>query len=133
MLVFHGQEATLIFWGAIVLIVFCSSFFSYRARASRHRLMERYLEKGQPVPPELLSSSGSSDYVDRHGRTPIQSGILLMCIGVALAVFFWALGGGGNFFDGEHVPNWLPVIGIFPFMIGLARILGSIGMGRPTK
>jgi hypothetical protein len=40
MLVFHGQETTLIFWGAIVLIVFAANFFSYRTQASRHRVME---------------------------------------------------------------------------------------------
>lgn len=133
MFVFHGYESSLIFWGAIVLIVFCSSFFSYRNRASRHRLIETYVQKGQPVPPELLGSNGNGGDTDRHGRTPIQSGIFLMCIGVALAIFFWALGGGGDFFQGEHVPNWLPVIGIFPFMVGLARILGTIGVGRSSK
>jgi len=131
MFIFHGYETSLIFWGAIVLIVFFTSFFGYRARASKHRLIETLAEKGQPIPPELLANGG--DYTDRHGRTPVQSGIFLMCIGVALAVFFWALGGGGNLFEGEHVPNWLPVIGIFPFMIGLARMLGSIGVRRPPK
>jgi hypothetical protein len=24
------------------------------------------------------------------------------------------------------MPHWLPVIGIFPFMVGLARLLGSL-------
>jgi hypothetical protein len=48
-----------------------------------------------------------------------------MCIGVALAVFLWALQGGGSVIDGDHVPNWLPVVGIFPFMVGLARLLAA--------
>jgi hypothetical protein len=130
MFVFHGYESSLIFWGAIVLIVFFSCFFSYRSRASRHRLMETLAAKGQPIPPELLEN-GDRHY--RYERSPVQSGILLMCIGIALAVFFWALGGGGNFFEGEHIPNWLPAVGIFPFMIGLARVLGSIGMSRSPK
>ena len=49
-----------------------------------------------------------------------------MCIGMALAVFFWAMGGGGNLVEGEQMPNWLPFIGIFPFMVGLARFLGGL-------
>jgi Domain of unknown function (DUF6249) len=123
MLVFHGQEATLIFWGAIVLIVFAANFFSYRTQASRHRLMETLAEKGQPIPPELLANTRTY----RQYRNSVQSGILLMCIGVALAVFFWAMSGGGNLFDESgNMPHWLPVIGIFPFMIGLARLLGGL-------
>lgn len=122
MLVFHGMESTIIFWGAIVLIVVVGNYFSYRGQASRHRMMETLAEKGQPIPPELLSSRHSN----RSG-SPIQSGIFLMCIGVALAIFFWAMSGGGNFMDEHgHMPNWLPVIGIFPFMVGLARLLGGI-------
>jgi len=120
MLVFHGYESTIIFWAAIVLIVFFTSYFNYRSRASRHRLIETMVEKGQPVPPELLAPNG-----DHYGRShsPLQVGIFMMCIGVALAVFFWALSGSG--FGGDReVPTWLAAVGIFPFMVGLARLLG---------
>jgi len=125
MLVFHGLDSTLIFWGAIVLIVFAANFFSYRTQASRHRMVETLAEKGQPIPPELLTNTRS--YRHSYYGSPVQSGIFLMCIGVALAVFFWAMSGGGDMFDSEgHMPHWLPVIGIFPFMVGLARFLGAI-------
>lgn len=124
MLVFHGYESTIIFWAAIVLIVFCSSYFSYRSRASRHRLIETMVEKGQPIPPELLMNDCG------RGHSPIHLGIVLMCIGVALAVFFWAM--GSTAFGGDHdVPAWLPVVGIFPFMVGLARLLGWMSERRP--
>lgn len=120
---FYGMSS-LIFWGAIVMIVIVGNFFSYRTQASRHRMMETLAEKGQPIPPELLS--GNRDY-SRYHRSSVQSGIFLMCVGIALAVFFWAMSGGGNLMDGNgHMPNWLPVIGIFPFMVGLARLLGGI-------
>ncbi len=123
MLEFVGGMSSLIFWGAVVLIVFVSSFFSYRSQASRHRMIETLAEKGQSVPPEMYARH-SDDY---RYRSPIQSGIFLMCIGIALAVFFWAMTGGGAPFD-EHgrMPSWLPVVGIFPFMVGLARLLGGI-------
>ncbi len=122
MFVTHSMDVVFIFWGAIALMVVFGSFFSYRAQASHHRMLEKLAEKGQPIPPELLA--GSRDY--RHHRSPIQSGIFLMCIGIALAVFFWAMGGGGDVFVGDRMPNWLPVIGIFPFMIGLARLLAGL-------
>jgi len=123
MVVFHGMESTIIFWGAIVLIVVLGNYFRYKSQTSRHRLIETLVAKGQQVPPELLA--GRDRYSYRY-HSPIQSGIFLMCIGIALAVFFWAMGGGGNLIEGDRIPNWLPVIGIFPFMIGLARFLGGI-------
>jgi hypothetical protein len=47
-------------------------------------------------------------------------------------VFFWAMEGGGNFFDGDHMPGWLPFVGIFPFMIGFARFLAGL-FDRPRQ
>ena len=44
----------LVFWGAIVLIVFFSSYFRYRTRVSRHRMIEKLAEKGQTVTTDLL-------------------------------------------------------------------------------
>ena len=122
MFVFHGLESTIIFWGAIVLIILVANYFSYKNLSSRHRLMEKLAEKGQPIPPEFFR--GGRDYY--RYRSPIQSGLLLMCIGIALALFFWAMSGGGNYFEGDNVPSWLPFIGVFPFMIGLARFLGGL-------
>jgi hypothetical protein len=121
--------ASVVFWSAIVLFVFIGAFFKYRTRASQHRMMERLAEKGQTLSPELLASLGNG-----HGdKNSVSAAIILMFIGVALAIFFWALGGGGNFFQGEHVPNWLPVIGIFPFAIGLGRLIGMIFERKPRK
>ncbi len=128
MFVTHGMNVVLIFWVAIAFIVAVTSFFSYRAQASHHRMIEKLAEKGQPIPPELLSGGGREF---RHNRSPIQSGILLMCVGIALALFFWAMTGGGGMFDGPHGPSWLPAVAVFPFMIGFARLLGGLFDRRP--
>jgi len=45
---------SVVFWGAIVLIVLFVSYFNYRARVSRHRLIEKLAEKGQQITPELI-------------------------------------------------------------------------------
>jgi len=128
----HGIAAGSIFWIAIVLIVFVGCFFSYRERTSRYRMIETLAQKGQPIPPELLTNVGGrgSGWRDNH---PIQSGIFLMCIGVALAIFLWAMNGGGNVFSGERGPDWLPFVGIFPFMVGFARLLAGILERRSVK
>ena len=77
MFVTHGSNIVLIFWVAIAFIVAISTFFSYRTQASHHRMLEKLAEKGQPIPPELLTG-GERDF--RRYRNPIQSGIFLMCI-----------------------------------------------------
>ena len=129
MFVFHSMGVIAIFWIAVVAIVFVGNFFSYRERASRYRMIETLAEKGQPIPPEYLGN-GRRYYSWRYGN-PVGSGIYLMCIGVALFVFFWAMSGGGYPFSGDG-PNWLPFIGIFPFMVGLARVLAGL-FDRPRR
>ena len=141
MIVTHGNGLLIsaIFWGAIVLIVFISNFFGYRERASRHRAIEKLAEKGQPVPPELLNGNGRGNYYDGSGyrggwhRYSLSGGIYMMCIGVALFIFLWAMTtgdlngffGGGNDFHWSG-PGWLPFVGIFPFMIGFSRVLAYV-------
>jgi hypothetical protein len=133
MVITHGLLVSAIFWGAIVLIVLISNFFGYRERASRHRAIERLAEKGQPIPPELVNGFGrgyGSGGPRGWYRYSLSGGIYMMCIGIALFVFLWALttgafstfmGNGNDFhFNG---PGWLPFVAIFPFMIGLSRVL----------
>jgi Domain of unknown function (DUF6249) len=132
MFVTHGPTAGAIFWLAIVIIVFMACFFSYRERESRHRMIETLAEKGQQIPPELLTNGRGYGSGWRYGNA-IQSGIFMMCIGVALAVFLWALSGDGNVFEGSREAGGLPFVGIFPFMVGLARLLAGILERRPAK
>ena len=114
-------SSSAIFWLAIVAIVFVSCFFTYRTRASRHRMIETLAEKGLPIPPDYLEGGRR----DRSPRGGIASGIFLMCIGIALGVFFWAMTGWGNPITDPQGGSFLIFVGIFPFMIGLARILAS--------
>ncbi|HEY2032519.1 MAG TPA: DUF6249 domain-containing protein [Rhizomicrobium sp.] len=139
MIVTHGNGllVSAIFWGAIVLIVFLTNFFGYRERTSRHRVIEKLAEKGQPIPQELLNGNGRSydGYGYRGGwhRYSLSGGIYMMCVGVALFVFLWAMTTGdlNNFFGGDNDfrasgPGWLPFVGIFPFMIGFSRVLAYL-------
>jgi hypothetical protein len=109
-----------VIFGSILLIIFTVLLFSYLSRRSKYQMIERLAEKGQQITPEMLA--GITYGGGKLDKNPITSGIFLMCIGVALAVFFWGL-------DGFQAPwnggDFLPVIGIFPFMVGLARVLGA--------
>ena len=125
----HMEHNPELFWAAIVAVVFIASLFSYLERSSRYRAIERLAEKGQTVPPEMFRRSDRHDLRYRH---PVLSGIYLMCVGVALTIFLWAMQGGGSPFLDGHMSNWLPAVGIFPFMIGLARLLGA-AFDRPRS
>lgn len=122
-----------IMWIAIAAIAIAGIISSNRAKIAKFRMMETLAEKGQSLPsnltPELM------DAISRHekSKNPVQSGIFMVCIGLALGVFLWALGGGGNLFQGEHVPHWLPVVAIFPFMVGVAQLIGAIFQKRPPE
>lgn len=121
------SNPVLISWIGIVLIVFMVFFFISVNRRAKYRVLEKFAEKGQPIPPELMRgiNSDASDPAWKNERSSITSGITLMCTGVALALFFWAMQGWGNPFIGEHI-GWLPAIGLFPFMTGLARLLSAL-------
>lgn len=124
----HGMIPLVLMWGAIVAIILIGSITSYMNRQSHYRILEKLVEKGQPIPPEYLSIGRR---YDRY-RGSIGGGIFLMCIGVAIFIFFWALFGGGVVADmwnpgvDPRGSGWLPFIGIFPFMVGLARLLAGI-------
>lgn len=117
---------TVIFAG-VVGIIFIIMLFQFLARRSRYRMIERLAEKGQQLTPEMiagLSSSGSGP------KNPMASGIFLMCIGFGLTIFFWATTGFQDLLHGGAMPT---AIGIIPFMVGLARVLGVVFAGREPK
>ena len=121
-------DASVVFWGAIVLFVLIGNYFGYKTRVSKHRMMEKLAEKGQTLSPELLASLGNGD----ERINPVTGAIFMLLMGVALAVFLWCMTDNASFWN-EHLPNWLPVIGIFPFIIGLSRLIGMIFEKKPRK
>jgi len=128
---FHGAEVySAIFWGAIVCFVLIGAFFRYKTRESEHRMLEKLAEKGQSISPDLLASIARDD----RPRGGVRGAIVLMAVGIGLGLFFWAMGGGGGMFDSEgHIPNWLPMIGVIPFMIGVALLLSLLFERKPPQ
>jgi len=121
---FWAPNQSFIFWGAIALIAIVSIVFRFMEQASRNKTLRILAEKGHPIPQEIFTS----DPVSYH-RTAnsFRAGIILMCIGIALAFFFFAMTSGGGVFDGPiRGVNWLPAIGILPFMIGFALFIIAI-------
>lgn len=103
----------IIIFGGVVAIIFIVNYFGYLNRRKKQQLIEKLIEKGQPL---------SSDLLDTITGTKPQAGgvgsaVSLILVGIALGTFLWAMTGYG-------VPSFLPFVGLFPIAIGLSRLIG---------
>jgi hypothetical protein len=94
MLAGFGLPLTLV---AIVL------YYKHRKVQINHETITRLVEKGLPVPPELMEPP-------RHGNAGLRGGLVLVALGIALSVFFAGWG-----------PGWS--IGLIPGLMGLALLV----------
>lgn len=97
-----GMVAT---FGLPVLLVAIILWFKHRKLRMTHETIARLVEKGLPVPPELLASPG-------QGGSPValRGGLVLIGLGLALAIFFLETGGPWS-------------IGLIPGLMGLALVV----------
>jgi len=65
-----------------IAVVALVGYFKNQERRQRHETIRLALEKGQPLPPELLTPP-------RPPRSDLASGIQLSFIGVGLSLFLW--------------------------------------------
>jgi hypothetical protein len=106
------------FWLVIGVVLVANGYFVYQVRIARYRVMQTLADKGQPVPLELFNGPRRSAPVGM-----MRGGIVLVCIGVALMTFFWSMTDQTFFHGPIESASWLPTIGFFPFMIGIALLL----------
>jgi peptidoglycan/LPS O-acetylase OafA/YrhL len=85
-------------------------------------------EKGQPVPVELFNGPRRAAPVGM-----MRGGIILVAIGIALMTFFWSMTAQSWFHGPIEDVSWLPTLGFFPFMIGVALlIMAAFERNRPA-
>jgi hypothetical protein len=106
------------FWLVIAIVLVANGYFVYQVRMARYRVMQTLAEKGQPVPLELFNGPRRSAPVGL-----MRGGIILVCIGVALGAFFWSMTSQSAFHGPIESANWLPTLGLFPFMIGFSLLV----------
>ena len=108
----------IMFWAVIGFVLVANGYFVYQVRLARYRVMQTLADKGQPVPLELFNGPRRSAPVGL-----MRGGIVLVCIGVALMMFFWAMTDQSVFHGPIESASWLPTIGFFPFMIGVSLLV----------
>jgi hypothetical protein len=102
-------------FGMPVLVVGLFVFLRHRRNRMLHETLRAMVEKGVPIPPELLSGKGaalaSGSSGARHGYQDLRNGLILI-----------ALGAGLFFMVGK--------VGLIPGFIGVAMIIAWLIGGR---
>jgi Domain of unknown function (DUF6249) len=97
-------------FGAPVLIVILIGMFAFLVSRSRQRTIRMLVEKGQPVPAELLAPATRTG----RQRSDVRRGVVWTMVGVGLIVWLGAVndweGGAWSF-------------GLIPFLIGLGYLI----------
>jgi hypothetical protein len=111
----------------VVSVVFLTSavivalvlYFVHRARELRHATIRLALEKGQPLPLDLLEGAPER----KAPGSELNSGVKAVFIGVGLSLFFF-------FF---HQALW--PVGLIPIFVGLGHLAAYALTGRaaPTS
>ena len=97
-------------FGAPVLIVITIGIFALVVSRMRQRTVRMMVEKGQPVPAELLAPATRA--VRR--RSDVRRGVIWAMIGLGAMIFFGAV----NDWEGGI---WS--LGLIPFLIGLGYLI----------
>lgn len=108
------------FFAMIVAIVLVPSFFKSRERAEMQQTVRHALDKGQPLPPELVDAIARSTKRPATAHTDLRTGVIWVAIALGIATFGWAT----SYAEAEALH---PLMGIaaIPGFIGLAFIILS--------
>jgi hypothetical protein len=97
-------------FGAPVLIVIMIGMFALLISRSRQRTIRMMVEKGQPVPAELLAPARRAV----RQRSDVRRGVIWTMVGLGAMIFFGAV----NDWEGGA---WS--LGLIPFLIGLGYLM----------
>jgi hypothetical protein len=119
----------LIVFGSIAALFIAPRYFKSIERQKMAETLRVAIEKGQPLPSEVIDAMSSN--VRTHGLPPspqrdLRTGIILLAVGVGFAVL-------GALISVDEPDALLPVLGVaaFPTFIGLAFVaLGLLNKPR---
>ena len=107
-------------FGGIAFIT-AHMFFHNRSRAMLHKTLAMMIEKGVPIPPELLQPA-------ERRRSDLRRGLVACGLGIGLMLFL-----GNGLFAGKHASG-LWAVGFIPLFIGIARLIAwKLEQGKPNS
>lgn len=121
-----GTMIPIFFFAMIAAIVIVPRYFRSLERQKMAETLKVAIERGQPLPTEVVDAMSSSVKTPPTPQRDLRTGIIWLGVGVGLGAMGWAL----SFEDPDAT---LPLVGIacFPVFIGLAFIAMSfLNRGR---
>lgn len=116
-------------FGSITAIVVGPSYLKSRERRDMQATVRAAIERGQPLPPEVIEALGKEATKNLPSRTrDIRRGIIWLAVGIGLAAFSLIndmRGFGDDWSDGPNFDGGLLGISAIPITIGLAFIVLS--------
>lgn len=94
----------------VVGLVALGLFAAHRKNLLLHGTIRAMIEKGQPIPPELLKPQEAA----RRPGNDLRKGLVLSAVGIALLLLFSTLHG---------LPGAIAALGFIPLCMGIAFII----------
>ena len=117
-------------FGTITAIIVGPTYLKSKERQEIQATVRAAIDKGQPLPPEVIEALGKEASKNIPSRTrDIRRGIIWLAVGIGIAAFglinelSW--GGGGDNWDGPDFGGGLLGVAAIPVTIGLAFIVLS--------
>ncbi len=119
-----GVVAPIFLFAMIGAIVIVPKWFRTREREALQATLRAAIEKGQPLPPEVIDAiSRDARPIPSAGRD-LRTGIVLICVAAAFATLGIA---GGYYSDGDYdATGWLIGVGAFPGFVGVAFLIMAL-------
>lgn len=113
-------------FGSITAIVVGPSYLKSKERREMQATVRAAIDKGQPLPPEVIEALGKEATRNLPSRTrDIRRGIIWLAVGVGMAAFSIINDFGDDWSDGPNLDGSLLGISAIPITIGLAFIVLS--------
>ena len=120
--------------------VWIRSYFAARDRDAMQATLRAAIEKGQPLPPELIAamSANNAPEIIRGPENDLRRGVVMVFLGVGLCLLAWGLWYGLLSIAGNEVGNIVGGAvaggGAIPGLIGVAYLLlWSLRRNHPTS
>jgi len=133
-----GMVLGVVFWTFVAAVVLVPIYLRYQDRQRMHETLRIAFEKGQPVPPELITAL-QSNIAPRQPTTPesdLRKAIILIATGLGLCVLAYGLWYGlmsvsdtAAYISGGSVAGAAAI----PGLIGVAHLVLWAGRRRSTK
>ncbi len=114
----------LTFWGAIVAIVLVPRYFRSRERQAMQATLRAAIEKGQPLPSEMIDALSRDVRPTPSAPRDLRTGVIWIGVAAGIVGMAYALGYSGT----DAADSFWPLVGIaaFPGFIGLAFLIMAL-------